>query len=140
MKAKVSTVNQDIEVFGSYLSDCVYDLIVATESLLKGANEAINNWQDEPGQFRWIFTRQDRVVSFQIAQFEDTFSKKRNEEGKVIFEAKVNLTSFARGVVSAMDKLRNNIDEEEYYRLWNYEFPSDRLKILREVYRSRKES
>ena len=53
----------------SYLSDALGDLLEAVGTILEGAAEACVSWQEEPGEYRWIFVREGDLVHLRILGF-----------------------------------------------------------------------
>jgi hypothetical protein len=59
-------------VGASYLTDAPSDLIHTVRSLLEGRSEAVCAWQEEPGEYRWIFRRDGGRVFIAVLWFEKT--------------------------------------------------------------------
>ena len=55
------TEDSKIEIIASYLSDAPNDLIITLALLLEGENETECLWQDEPGEYRWVFEKQNKA-------------------------------------------------------------------------------
>ena len=140
IKVKISSDNNEYDVTGSYLSDCVFDTITASTALLLGANEIIFKWQEEPGEHRWLLLKENDELIIKILFFNNEFNNKENESGKLVFETRVSLIEYFRSLIRGIDRLIYNIGTDEYYKLWNYEFPIDKLDKLRDKYEIYKES
>ncbi|MGL5078268.1 MAG: hypothetical protein ACRDBG_20915 [Waterburya sp.] len=126
---------QQIHLTASYLSDALADLLDAVTSILRGANEATASFTEEPGEYRWRFTRlsKDRLCVC-ILWFDETWSHKLDRDGKVILEAECKLQTFARAILSASQQVLAVNGLEGYQEKWvNYEFPVRLLAKLKKA-------
>jgi hypothetical protein len=114
-----------IIVTASYLSDALADLLDAMTSIVRGENEATAKFEEEPGEYRWLFTRLARdKLYFCLLWFSDTFSTKLNREGEIIFETECRLRSFAGAILSASQRVLEVNGLEGYKEKWgNHDFP-----------------
>jgi hypothetical protein len=72
----------------SYLSDAPADLARAAISLLEGAEEATCSWEEEPGEFRWIFEREGEELTLRILWFEDQYDRDPDDPGELRFSTR----------------------------------------------------
>jgi hypothetical protein len=117
--------HQQAHLTASYLSDALADLLDAITVVVQGANEAIASFTEEPGEYRWQFTRvsQDSLC-VRIVWFDETWSDRPTEEGKVILEAECRLRTFAGAVLSASQRVLAIHGLEGYREKWvKHEFP-----------------
>ena len=133
MEATLTHDEDVISAEASYLSDAPSDLIHTVRSLLEGRNEAMCRWQDEPGEFRWLFHREDDRLFIALLWFEENFSKKRDEDGEVLFADEDDLHCFAGRVLSAFHALSMNCSPADYEAQWGYPFPQRALRRLQEA-------
>ncbi len=133
MEATLIHGEDAISAEATYLSDAPSDLIHTMRSLLNGQNEAICKWQDEPGEYRWLFRREDDRLFVALLWFEDNFSKKRDEDGDVLFADEDDLHRFAGSLLSAFHALAMNCPPAEYEAQWGYPFPQRALRRLQEA-------
>jgi mRNA-degrading endonuclease RelE of RelBE toxin-antitoxin system len=136
IKTKFIIDDKEYTLFGSRLSDCISDFINSIILLMKGTNESRSKWQGEPGEYRVTLSVKENNLNIKVTRYDDTFSKKRDEEGTLEFEGYALVVDFIRNIIRGLDKLKNSISDNEYYKLWHYEFPHKRLEELRLLYRS----
>ncbi|MGD1921495.1 MAG: hypothetical protein ACFCAD_22960 [Pleurocapsa sp.] len=118
--------DQKITVTASYLSDALADLLDAVVSIVRGANEARAKFQEEPGEYRWIFTRlPPDKLRICILWFSNTFiSTKLDIEGEKAFETECRIRTFAEAILSASQRVLEVNGIEGYQEKWvNYKFP-----------------
>jgi hypothetical protein len=114
----------------AYLSDALANLLYAMIDMVKGSDRSTATFAEEPGEYRWCFQRvsQDRIC-VRILWFEETFSKRPDEEGKLILEAECRLRTFAGAVLSASQQVLSKYGLDGYREQWvNNDFPS-RLQV-----------
>lgn len=131
IKVTLITEDDEIEYEASYLSDSPNDLIIALALLLEGESETVCLWQDEPGEYRWVFKRQDNYFELKILQLEETFSRLNNENAHVIFNGADNLVKFVHRVLREFNVIKIQHTVYGYRDLWGYEFPSKEIERLR---------
>lgn len=114
-----------ITVTASYLSDALADLLDAVASIARGANEARAKFEEEPGEYRWIFTRlPPDKLRICILWFGNTFSTKLDTEGEKVFEIECRLRTFAGAILSASQRVLEVNRIEGYKQKWvNHKFP-----------------
>ena len=114
-----------ITVTASYLSDPLADLLDAIASIAREANEARAKFEEEPGEYRWIFTRMSPdKLRICILWFGDTFSTKLDTEGEKVFETECRLRTFAGSILSASQRVLEVNGIEGYQEKWvNHKFP-----------------
>jgi hypothetical protein len=125
----------DFRVSASYLSDGLADLIICVWKLLEGENETFCSWQEEPGEYRWLFLREGDQVKLRILWFEDTFSKYKDVKGKEMFCAYEDIIKFSRSIIRGFDKLKFEFGVDGYKQRWRYEFPEEKLDGLKSSFR-----
>ena len=115
----------------SYLSDSVTDLLWIVLSLLKGAEEGRCVWQQEPGEYRWLFSRQDEKIEIRILRFQETFSRQSDEQGECLLVLTCSLLKFATKIHKQLHQLLLLWGEEGYQREWGYPFPKAEWQQLK---------
>jgi hypothetical protein len=136
LHAVVCSGDQRLDLFASYLSDAPAELARAAITLLCGAEQASLAWADEPGEARWVLRRIDGELDVTVLRFEETFSRRPNDEGKVLFETTVRLTDFAGQVKSQLDALLTALGLKRYALAWRHPFPSpEHEQLFRLVHR-----
>ena len=114
---------KNIIIEASYLSDAIKDMIDCVVLLLLGQQTTSCRWEDEPGEFRWIFQRTGSDVNISVLRFKEEFSDEENEAGNNIFYVDFDLLFFCRKLRSTMEDLYIEYGEEGYYKEWGYEYP-----------------
>lgn len=138
VKATISDEGKDLTVFAAYLSDGLSDLIICVWKLLEGENEVFCSWQEEPGQYRWLFLREGNQIKLRILWFEDTFSKYTDLKGKEMFCGNEDIIKFSRNIIRVFDKLKFEYGVDGYKKKWAYEFPEADLDRLKSAFRKLK--
>ena len=85
-------------------SEPLLPLLWAVRLLLLGANEAKCSWWEEPGEYRWLFSRHNEQVQIHIVWFDD-FSGRSDEQGKTILKMECNLLKFAKRLFHQLGQL-----------------------------------
>lgn len=119
-------------------SDAAGDLLRAVIALLQGWETARCVWEDEPGQYRWLFHRRDDLVDIRILRFGVTFSTAQDEDGATVFITMQPLSKFAQKVYSALRRILREVGAEEYERPWGQAFPQAPYDTLRDLLRERR--
>lgn len=124
----------NVEITASYLGDALGDLLRATESLLQGDTEARCSWEEEPGEYRWLFTSDGGDVDLQILRLPDNFPPLADSEGVEIFRTSESLSSVAADIADAAQRLLDEYGEAGYLRLWGrHSFPIESLRGIRRL-------
>lgn len=119
-------------VTASYLSDALGNLLAAVVALLDGAAEARCSWDEEPGEFRWLFAREGGRVHLRILGFRELWGDEPDERGTVVFETRQDLRVLAAAVASAAERVLAEHGEEGYLAKWvDAPFPTALLGRLR---------
>src|SRR4051812_13127040 len=99
----------------SYLSGALGDLPGAGATLGEGAVEATASFEAEPGEYRWRFRRlDDGQVHVRILSFADSWDQSPDERGKIVFEARCRLRTFAGAVLAASQEVLRQHGLEGY--------------------------
>lgn len=132
-KAQVASMDKVQPLSASYLSDALGDLARSVIRLFSATEpETITcSWQEEPGEFRWIMRRFGDSIRLQIRMFADTASRKRDEEGSLLFETQCSLLRLATQVQSQLYHVLMEFGEEGYLLRWmKYPFPKSEYQQL----------
>jgi hypothetical protein len=127
-----STVESDV----SYLSDALGDLARAARGILRGLPEATFSLQQEPGEHRFVVTREGERVRVEVYRFADTFA--RSKRGDLVLTAECSLREFATECTNCLRRVLDEHGEAGYRERWkNAEFPlheyRDLLDLRREL-------
>lgn len=131
-EARIADEDSWATITASYLSDALGDLLEAVGVLLEGADEARCSWQEEPGEYRWIFRRTTSDVQLRVLSFPDQMRPEPDEDGVPVFETQQPLAALASAIVDAAQAVLDENGEDAYQRQWvEYPFPSGHLSMIK---------
>jgi hypothetical protein len=81
-EATITCGDRSATLTASYMSDALAELLLAVGELADGADAARCSWEEEPGEFRWLFARAGEDVDLRILWFDDIYA-----EGEYLGEA-----------------------------------------------------
>ena len=117
----------------SYLGDALGDLARATRSVLRGLPEARCSFQQEPGEHRLLFARDEQVVRVTVERLHKTFS--RRERGEVLLVTQAEPLQLAEEVLNCLFRVLARHGEEGYLERWGRAaFPSAEYRDLLEIH------
>lgn len=137
--ASISDVNRSLEMRVSHLSDALCDLTSATIALLQGAEHAVCSWEDEPGEYRWLFDLRGDDVCITIVRFDKAFSRKADSQGAVLFTTVSPLRRFANQVLNQLWQIIQAVGIDGYQVSWGYSFPRAEYETLENLIRNHDE-
>lgn len=116
-------------VTASYLSDALDDLAGAIVALLCGDEHSTATFAEEPGEYRWEFTRTGpEGVTIRIL-----FSG-ADSDHQPLFEAEARLRAFAGALLSELQRLLREYGAAGYKARWvAHDFPEHRMYELQEL-------
>jgi hypothetical protein len=130
IEAELADGDHKISISASYLTDAPADLLTAVNQLLNGRQEATCCWQEEPGAYQWVLTKEGRNVQIELRWYEKAFPK-YSDNAPVVFSGNDELVCVARHILKAFDARTLGISETEYHSIWGYEYPETELFRLR---------
>ena len=85
--------------------------------MLAGMHSVTTNFDEEPGEYRWVIERVDGTdISLQVLEFDELWGNKPNAEGKVLLQTTCHPLVFG---------------EAGYKERWvEHEFPFKQLELL----------
>jgi len=121
----------------SYLTDVLGDLVRIGLALQNKGTYIRWVLEHEPGETRVIFTRRDEnTYNLAILEFSDTFDKKSDEEGRVVFEGFASTSQLLECIYSNATRILNRYGEEGYAKQWStFDFPVENYKTLKAALR-----
>jgi hypothetical protein len=102
----------------SYLGDALGELLEANGTRFEGADEARCSWEEEPGEYRWLFQGTGADVHLRVLAFADVYSKEPDHQGVVVFETRQPLREVARSIADGAQAVLDQHGEDEYLRRW----------------------
>jgi hypothetical protein len=132
-EASISDGMATATITASYLEDALGVLLKALSSLLDGAPEAQCSWEEEPGEYRWVFENSETDVHLRILSFPDIHPHKPDHQGVVVFETRQPLRGIAESIADGAEAVLDRYGEEDYLRLWvDSPFPTGQLEKVQE--------
>jgi hypothetical protein len=132
-EATVSDGSSSATLTASYLEDALGELLEAIGTMLEGADEARCSWEEEPGEYRWVFQGSETDVHLRVLGFADVYSREPDHRGVVVFETRQPLRDIAEAVANGAQAVLDEYGEDEYLRRWvDFPFPTGHLEMVRE--------
>jgi hypothetical protein len=133
-KAFISDSEDSVEIGASYLTDVLAVLLDAVLSLLDGSPTARCSWETEPGEWRWLFTRQNGDVYVRILGFDDFYKHRPDSEGQLKFETHDSLDGLANAIASGCAAVLKEYGESGFKELWiEHDFPKEKLRHIQSL-------
>ncbi len=132
----VSIDNQLTVLTASYLEDALGNLADATLRIAQGENSAYAIFAEEPGEYRWKFTKiNDKEISVAILKFDEWRGLKQSDEkGRIIFKFECPLLVFVRRTIICLSDVLKEYGLEGYAEKWMmHEFPLEVYNELRNI-------
>lgn len=85
-------------------SEPLLPLLWAVRLLLLGTSDTRCSWWEEPGEYRWLFSRQDEKVRIHILWFKD-IAGWSDEKGKTVLRMECDLLAFAKRLLQQLNQL-----------------------------------
>jgi hypothetical protein len=117
----------------SYLSDALGDLIRAVRALCAGAHEERASWDEEPGEYRWIFERGGSTVRLRLLALPEwrAIVDAPDADGEVLLDAECQVSDLGSAIASGARRLLNEVGADGYREKWVEDpFPLDELTAL----------
>jgi hypothetical protein len=127
--------DQIAHLTASYLSDALGDLVRAVVDILGPAPESESRFMEEPGEYRWLFTKPSAGrVRVRILWYDDYPKQPDHPSDRTELDAECRLRSFAGAILAGAQQIHRQNGEKGYLELWrNHPYPTelvDRLKSL----------
>lgn len=131
-EARLADGSNAVTITASYLGDALGELLEALGLLLEGADQARCSWEEEPGEYRWLFQRSDAGVWLRVLAFPDQYAEEPDERGEVLFETRAPLREIVEAIADGAEKVLERYGEDEYLRRWvEHPFPIGHLQLIR---------
>ena len=117
----------------SYLSDALGDLARAVRAVLRGLPESKCAFEQEPGEHRLLFVRDEQVIRITLERLHETFS--RAQRGELLLVTQSEPLQLAEEVLNCLFRVLARHGEDDYLRRWiNAPFPSAEYRDLLEIH------
>ena len=130
LEARLTALDQEASVLASFLSDAPAELASAVLLLLEGASSARCAWQDEPGEYRWLFEREADLLRLTLRAFPDNYSRQDDRHGVLLFQSEDRLRRFASRLRQELHYFLVTIGADGYERHWGHPFPTREYQRL----------
>src|SRR5664279_1329088 len=132
-EARLADDRGSATITASYLSDALGELLEAVGLLLEGAPAARCSWDEEPGEYRWIFDRDEETVRLRVLGFRGLWGNEPDERGSTVFETVQTLRALASAIAAGAQTVLDEYGEEGYKAKWiEHSFPTGHLATIRE--------
>jgi len=123
-----------LEFTCSRLSDALGDLAKGAAMLLGGSREEACALQDEPGEYRFLFTRgESDSLTIHILWFEKSFSGRANRFGQEVFRCECAVLDFVGQLFASLHRILVGRGLEGYRMTWrNHDFPVRAYEAIRQ--------
>lgn len=123
-------------ITASYLSDALGNLLEAVVAVLQGAAESRCSWDEEPGEYRWVFACTGSELRLRILAFDELWGEKPDSDGQVLFATVQSPVAIGAAVLATATALLKEHGLEGYREKWvEFDFPSEALARLESVVR-----
>ncbi len=116
---------QRVAITASYLSDALGQLTTATTLLRQGAHMSSASFDEEPGEYRWVFDchkppdDEEGGIRVRIYEFDELWSHKPTSEGTKILDGVVQTKAFYRSMLNMIEEVFAEYGEEGYKEKWD---------------------
>lgn len=121
-RANLSDGTQQVTVKASSIpAEPLLPLLWAVRSLLLGADESQCTWWGEPGQHRWLFSRNEKQIQIHIVWFDGSRGRLA-QKGETVLCMECDLLAFAKRLVHQLGQLeyrsgKSAVPQEDYQKL-----------------------
>ena len=118
---------QRVAITASDLSDALGQLATATTLLRQGAHMASASFDEEPGEYRWIFDRhkspsdEEGGIRVRIYEFNELWAEKPTNQGTKMLEGVAQTQVFYRSMLDMIEDVFAEYGEEGYKEKWDGE-------------------
>ena len=134
-KCNIQINKNKCDITASYLSDALKSLVTSTLALLLEEEKTVRfSFDEEPGEYRWIITRDNLDINIRILSFEELWSDEPDSAGEVIFSASCTIKMFSEAVVEMLNNIIRIHGLDGYKKKWSeHAFPKEEYKLLCEI-------
>lgn len=120
------------ELTASYLSDALYNLLLAASAAVAGFSALTFRFDEEPGEFRWVIrSPKSNEIDLEILGFDELCGDKLDSVGRTLFKTRCLPITFAQAVYVAAESVLAEHGERGYYAKWaEHPFPTIQFQEL----------
>jgi hypothetical protein len=116
---------ETVTISASYVGDALGDLARAALALVEGKSKSRCSFHEEPGEFRWLFSRHREHVILRVLRFGERWSGGPDERGNKIFRTEMTVRELAVAVSTMLDAVLREYGAAGYAAKWaRHDFPS----------------
>jgi hypothetical protein len=132
LRVRVGDGRGEQEMWASFLTHALDNLLAALVSLTAGERHARLSWDGEPTEVRWVITVDpDAYAHVRILEFRDRFERQPDALGRLLVEADLPLRALVRSVATSARAMLTELGEDGYARRWDGgAFPTEELLTL----------
>ena len=119
-------------VTASYLSDALFNLVLAANAVAGRFSRVTFSFDEEPGEYRWVISpTRVNEVEIRILSFGELWGDKPDEDGKLLFQTICVPETFAMAVHAAAGAVLAKHGESGYLERWaEHPFPKNQFEDL----------
>ena len=130
-EARIADGQVTATITASYVGDALGELLGAVGLLLDGAADARCSWEEEPGEYRWVFERAGSDLRLRVIAFADVYAHEPDHSGTVVFETAAPLREVASAIADGAQEVLDEYGETGYLRRWaEHPFPVGHLDLI----------
>jgi hypothetical protein len=95
---------QEVTIDAGFKED-VWMLVHPIYMMFWGIDDGWCSWMQEPGEYRWLFSRQGETLMIQILWFKEYTNHLDNSCGKTVFRMECDLLAFAKRLCQQLNQL-----------------------------------
>lgn len=123
--------DESTQLTASYLGDALGDLLGALRLIQGGVTDSRASWEEEPGEYRWVFVRRNDLVDTTILWFDDRAGTKLDRDGEVRLAGTTTVETLIAAITRGARRALEHHGESGYEELWGrFPFPIQTLRAL----------
>ena len=142
-EAYIGQAGQWLRPTASYLTDALRAFVSAVIAVLQGHERVACIWEEEPGEFLWLFERERDLVDLKViwrsgwsaqpSDLDQWFTPPENVVGDLKLRLRSSPAAIGRGVLVALDRLLSDVGRTGYEQSWGKPFPEAQYQQLRRL-------
>lgn len=131
--ATLAAGSETVELPASYISNALGDLLRALVVLTSGSTEAHCSWEEEPGEYRWLFSVVVERATLRVLWFDEMWDRLPDGRGRLVFRTEQPLVEMLRAITDGAANVLQGHGEAGYFMQWaEHSYPTAELEFLHE--------